>query len=101
MPWRMALTLLGGRNDAHKRVLLDALFPILHATRDLGKQGVVGAGADVVAGPINRAALAHEDISGQHLLAAELLDAEPFRLGFAAVLGTAASLFVCHDAFSP
>src|SRR5262249_34061053 len=90
MPWRWPEPLLGV--DAHEGVLFDALLPILHTARDLGKQGVVRAGADVVAGPINGAALTHEDVAGQHVLAAELLDAEPLRLGFAAVLGTAACL---------
>src|SRR5687767_15589095 len=94
----MAEPLLG--DDAHERVLLDALLPKLYTARDLRKQRVVGARAHVDAGPIDGAALAHEDIAGQHLLAAELLDAEPFRLGFAAVLGTAACLFVCHCALS-
>src|SRR5688500_20156455 len=94
----MAEPLLG--EDAHERVLLDALLPELHTARDLRKQRVVGARAHIVAGPIDRAALAHEDVAGQHLLAAVLLDAEPLRLGFAAVLGTAACLFLCHDEFS-
>src|SRR6185503_10721940 len=98
MPWRWPEPLLGF--DADERVLRDALLPILHTARDLGKQRVVRARANVVAGPINGAALTHEDVAGQHLLAAELLDAEPLRLGFAAVLGTAACLFVCHDPFS-
>ncbi len=75
-------------------------LPILHTARGLRKQRVVRAGADVVAGAIDRAALTHEDVAGQHLLAAELLEAESLRLGFAAVLGTAACLFVCHDALS-
>src|SRR6185503_4231502 len=98
MPWRWPEPLLG--LDADEGVLLDALLPILHTARHLGKQGVFGAGADVVAGPINSAALTHQDVAGQHLLAAELLEAEPLRLGFAAVLGTAACLFVCHDVLS-
>src|SRR6185436_26632 len=98
MPWRWPEPLLG--LDADERVLRDALLPILHTARDLGKQRVVRARANVVAGPINGAALTHEDVAGQHLLAAELLEAEPLRLGFAAVLGTAACLFVCHDVLS-
>jgi hypothetical protein len=57
---------------------------------------VVRADADVVARAIRRAALAHQDVPGEHLLAAELLDAEALRLGLAPVLGTAACFLVCH-----
>src|SRR4029453_5403568 len=79
----MARTLLG--LDAHEGVLLDALLPILHTARNLGKQGVVGARTPVFPGPINGAGRTHEDFAGKHVLAADLLEAEPFRLGFAAV----------------
>src|SRR4029079_12981043 len=98
MPWRWPEPLLGF--DAHERALFDALLSILHTARNLGKQGVVGARADVVAGAIHGAALTHEDVAGKHALAAELLEAKSFRLGIAAVLGTAACLFMCHDALS-
>src|SRR5215208_1805245 len=96
MPWRWPERLLG--ENAHEGVLLHALLAVLHAARGLGEQGVVGPDTDVVAGSIDGAALAHQDVPGQHLLAAVLLQTEPFRLGFAAVLGTAACLFMCHDA---
>ena len=48
---------------------------------------MVGADADVVARTVGRAALAHEDVAGNDVLAAELLEAEALALGFAAVLG--------------
>jgi hypothetical protein len=60
------------------------------------EQRVVGADADVVAGAVLRAALAHEDVARDHALATELLEAESLALGLAAVLGAAACLFMCH-----
>ena len=40
-----------------------------------------------------RAALANDDVSGDHPLAAEALDAEPLGVGVAAVTGRAGALF--------
>jgi hypothetical protein len=42
------------------------------------------------------AALAHQDISRQNLLAAETLDAKSLGLGIAAVSRAAACFFMCH-----
>src|SRR5512138_534236 len=75
---RTAVRLFG--DHAHKRLLIDALLAELHATVRLREQGVVRAAAHVVARAINRAALAHDDVAGEHLLAAELLDTESLRL---------------------
>ena len=50
----------------------------LHDTVRLREQGVVAAAADVDAGMELGAALADEDVAGQHVLAAELLDAKRF-----------------------
>ena len=46
----------------------------------LGKQGVVGAHADVIAWPELGAALTHDDVAADHSFAAELLQAQS--LGF-------------------
>src|SRR5437868_7007887 len=74
----LCAVLLGDHAD--EGVLLDTLLAEVHPAVRLGEQRVVGAGADVVTGAINRAALAHQDVAGQHLLSAKLLDAEALRL---------------------
>src|SRR5262249_10994256 len=51
------------------------------------KQGGVVAQADVLAGMPLGAALARDDVAGEHLLAAEDLQAEPLAVGVAAVAG--------------
>src|SRR5688572_4466755 len=61
------------------------------------EQGMVPADADAVAGIIFGAALAHDDVAGEDILAAELLHAEPLALGVAAVAGRTACFLVCHD----
>ena len=55
-----------------------------------GEQGVVLAKADIVARPELGAALAHDDVAGENLLAAELLDAEALAGGIATVTRGAA-----------
>src|SRR5690606_11696405 len=60
------------------------------------EQRMVAPDADVRPRVIARAPLAHDDVPGQDLLAAEALHAEPFRFRIAAVLRAAACLFVCH-----
>src|SRR5262245_56274339 len=88
------------RFHAHVHTLLDALPPIAHDPIGEREQGVVRADADVVAGPVDGAALTHEDIAGQYLLAAELLQSESLAVRIAAVLGAAACFLVCHgDSF--
>src|SRR5262245_60887312 len=49
------------------------------------EQGVVAADADVAAGVVARAALPHDDSAGAHRLPAVHLDAQPLRVGIAAV----------------
>src|SRR5439155_27327755 len=59
-------------------------------------QRVVAAHADPVAGMELGAALAHDDVAGNHDLAAELLDAEPPAGAVAAVARGAACLLMRH-----
>jgi hypothetical protein len=55
---------------------------------------VVRPHADIASGIPFGAALADDDVAGQHVLAAELLDAEALALRVAAVARRAADLFV-------
>src|SRR5688572_3445101 len=84
------------RQDADEGAPVGALLLELDPPILQREQRVVGADADVVARAVRCAALAHQDIAREHLLAAELLDAESLRLGLAPVLGTAARFLVCH-----
>src|SRR3712207_610508 len=61
-----------------------------------GKEGVVFAHADIRARVPFRAALTNEDVAGEHLLIAELLDAQTTSCGIAAVARRTACLFVSH-----
>src|SRR4029079_18466744 len=61
-----------------------------------GEQGVIAADADVGARIHLGAALADQDVAGQHLLAAEALDAQPLAVRIAAVARGAACFLVCH-----
>src|SRR6202140_768741 len=85
------------RQHTHIEALLRALLLELHLAGHLGEQRMVGAHTDVRAGTDRRAALTHEDVARQHLLAPEALHAQTLGVRIAAVLGTAACLFVCHD----
>ena len=67
---------------------------------DLGEERVVLADADVATRIEAGTALPNEDGSAVHALAAERLDAQPLRVGVAAVLGGRRALLVCHE-FSP
>src|SRR5437660_447776 len=58
---------------AHVQALLGALLLELHPAGHLGEQRMVAADTDVRAGTDRRAALAHEDVPGEHLLAPEAL----------------------------
>src|ERR1700747_2008850 len=86
---------------AHVQALLGPLLLKPHLARHLREQGVVGADPDVRARAHLRAALAHDDVAGQHLLAAEALHSQPFGVGVAPVLGAAACLFMCHASTRP
>src|SRR5204862_7513929 len=57
---------------------------------------VILAQADVVAWVPLGAALAHNDVAGAHILAAELLHAEALALTVAAVAGRAACFLMCQ-----
>src|SRR5262252_1231713 len=68
----------------------------LHDAVDEGVDRVVRAEADVAARVPLRAALAHDDVARDDLLAAVLLDAAVLRIGIAAVARGADALFMCH-----
>src|SRR5436190_4461335 len=71
-------------------------FAELHRALFKREQRVVAAHADTLAGMKLGAALAHDDVAGDHDLAAEFLDAEPPAGAVAAVAGRAACLFMRH-----
>src|SRR6516164_4980630 len=52
---------------------------------DLGEQGMIGAHADIKAGVPSRAALTRNDVTGNHMLATEGLDAKALALGITSV----------------
>src|SRR5215472_9289839 len=72
----------------------------LHDAVDGREQGVVAAHADIGAGVIGRAALAHEDVAGQHDLAAVVLHAEAAAFAVAPVARRTACFLVCHVPYS-
>src|SRR5262249_14430682 len=65
------------------------------------EQRVVAAHADIGTGVIDRAALAHEDVARQNVLAVVALDAEAPARGVAAVARGAACFLVCHVTLLP
>src|SRR5258708_12426597 len=83
-------------NDVDVGVLLDALDAKFHGSVSLRKQGVIGTNADIHTGTILSAALADQTLAREHILNAELLDAQSLGMRIAAVASTAASFFVCH-----
>ena len=89
------------RQDIYVEPLLRAPALKLHLARHFGEERVIGPDTDVGAGTHRRAPLTDEDIAGEHLLASEALHAESLGMGIAAVLGAAASLFMCHVCLSP
>ena len=93
---RRARATLSPRRTLTMRRLFGPLTRERDAARDARVQRVVAAHPDVGAGVILRTALAHDDVAREHLLAAEALDAESFRLRIAAVPGAAACFLVCH-----
>src|SRR3984893_12293253 len=88
-------TLFG--NDVDVGVLLGTLDPKLDHAVGLREQRVVGADTDVHAGAIHRSALTDQDVTREHILAAEFLDAQTLGMGIAAVTSAAARFFVCHE----
>src|SRR5258708_18055166 len=82
-----------GRANTDELALAAAVAEFDHAG-DFGKQGVVLASSDVVAGLHAGAALAHDDRAPRHQLPAEGLHPQPLRIRIAPVLGTAESFFI-------
>src|SRR5262249_26799 len=64
------------------------------------KDRMVDAHTHTRAGMPFGAALANNDVAGEHSFAAELLDAETTASGIATVLGRAACFLVCHSSSS-
>src|SRR5207253_982689 len=83
------------RVDAHPLTRL-VLVLELHDPVDERVDRVVAAEADVLAGVEHRADLTDDDVPGDDLLAAELLDAAKLRIRVAPVLRGADSFLVCH-----
>jgi hypothetical protein len=78
---------------AHVDVLAVAVHRKLYDAVGQCEERVVFAHADVLAGADARSALADQDVAGNDLLAAEALDAQPLRVGVAAVPGGTRALF--------
>src|SRR5690242_13863813 len=68
----------------------------LDVSVDHREQRVVLADADVEPGVELGAALAHQDVAGAHVFAAEALDPEALRVRLAVVPGRRLALFVRH-----
>src|SRR6185437_2456646 len=68
----------------------------LHVAGLEREEGVVAAHAYVLARPVFGAALAHDDVAGEHGFAAELLHAEALAGRVAPVARRAAGFLVCH-----
>src|SRR3954471_24465756 len=64
------------------------------------EQGVIPADADIGARIIFGAALAHDDVAADDILAAELLHAKAPARGVAAVAGGTACFLMCHVSYS-
>src|SRR5690606_22668886 len=88
------------RHDADVQALLRTLRLERDAAVREREQRVVAADADGRAGGVTGPAPAHENVPREDLLAAEALDAKPFRFRIAAVLRAAAGFLVCHRKFS-
>jgi hypothetical protein len=71
----------------------------LHVPGDEREERVVLALANVFAGLVPRAALAHENRASVDELASEALYAEPLSVRIAAVCRGAAAFLMCHDEF--
>ena len=58
---------------------------------------MIPAHADVIAGVVDGAALADDDVTGDAMLTTEDFNAQTFAFGFATVAGTTYTFFVSHD----
>ena len=82
----------------HAHLVASAVLVLeLHDAVDEGEDGEVAPDADVAAGMPLRAALAHDDAAGAHMLAAELLDAAVLRIAVTAVAGRPYAFLVSHN----
>ena len=63
------------------------------------KEREIAALPNKLAGRVHITLLTDQDTAGGHELAAEALDAAPLGIGIAAVLGTTAAFFCCHNLF--
>src|ERR1700683_5497711 len=70
-----------------------------HLNNALGvpERRMVRPDPDIHARAIHGAALENQDITGEHIFTAELLHTQTLRVRVAAVAGTAACFFVCHE----
>ena len=89
------IQLLGGVDRDLLAILAQALET--DNTVSLGKEGIVGADAHVLAGVNVRAALTHQDVAGLDELTVGTLGAKALGLGITAVLGGAAALLVGEE----
>jgi hypothetical protein len=87
-----------GRLDADEAAVTAFVFK-LDVAGDESEERVVLALADVFAGLVLRAALAHENRACIDELPAEALYAQPLSVRIAAVCRGAAAFLMCHDEF--
>src|SRR5580700_1282517 len=85
------------RNDVDVGVLGGALDAKLNDALGSREQRMVRPDPHIHARAIHRAALANQDIAGEHIFTAEFLHAQTLGVRVAAVAGTAACFFVCHE----
>ena len=64
------------------------------------EEGEIPSQSDVASGMIFSSALAKNDVSSQHCLPTEFLDAKPLTVAVPAVFGSTLSFFMCHDRIS-
>src|SRR5271165_2247118 len=84
------------RNDVDVGVLFATFDAEFDFAVRLCEQRVIGADADVHAGAVHRAALPDQNVAGQHVLTAELLDSQALGMRVTPVACTAACFFMCH-----
>ena len=83
-------------NNAHVLAILRAFFLELDVPVAFGEQRVITTNANIHTGVDTRAALSNDDIPGNNRLADIFFDAQPFGIGIATVLSTAACFFMSH-----
>lgn len=78
----------------------DAYFAVggvpLYAAIDEGEEGEVATDADVAAGVVHGAALAHDDGAGEYFLAVVAFYAEALAAAVTTVLSCGLTFFMCH-----